>query len=514
MNSASRGGYALGGVGFVLVFLLARACAPEWTVNPQYGYGWLIPFLVLYLGMKRLSSNICEVAVPKLSSATVAIVGGLMALALGVDWVRMQHPPMRVMMGIQGAIWALFVLFGWRDYTPQFRSAVTVPFLLLLTSVPWPTRVEEPLTRALMSWVTGGAMELLHLIGVIAHREGELIIFPNAIVGVSEACSGIRSLQAAFVFSLILGEWRRGGIRQRAELLLIGLILALSGNLLRTLALCGIASNSGMEQMEYWHDTSGNLLLLFLIGGLVGWSLWRIPQAKGGEEVHSVSFHQIKHQSSKSMRVILMIAIVLAIGINLHAYFQRSNEGVNSEPVIEWRKSTGDRSLSIPSEVWRNLRASSGEWIERKIEGFEAGKMEFYHFYWKPIRDSQGVRLHRPDWCMQGLGWKRIGAPVQGEILIQGGKLEGYWIQYRKPGGEAVQFWTLLRNQSRVEIDFQAPALVEDVHWRTFLFPQEQSSTWEMISIVVSSPWMVPEQRQVEELAIERIQKNKPKNSN
>lgn len=505
----SRGDYTLGGIGLVLLFLLARACAPEWTVNPQYGYGWLIPFIVLYLALKGLSSKTYVEVMPKLSSATIAIAGGLMALALSVDWIRIQHPPMRVMMGIQGAIWALFVFFGWRDFTPQFRSGVTIPFLLLLTSVPWPTRLEEPLTRALMSWVTGGAIELLHLIGVVAHREGELIIFPNAIVGVSEACSGIRSLQAAFVFSLILGEWRRGGIGQRAVLLLIGLILALAGNLLRTLALCGIATYSGMEQMEHWHDTSGNLLLFFLITGLVGWSLWRIPQAKGGEEALRWTLPQIKHQSSKTMSLILVISIVLMIGINLYSYFQHSNENVSSQPVIEWKKSIGDRTLSIPSEIWRNLRASSGDWIERKIEGFEAGKVEFYHFYWKPIRDSQGVRLHRPDWCMQGIGWKRMGTPVPGEILIQGGKLEGYWIQYRKPGGEALQFWTLLRNQKRVEIDFQSPALLENFNLRTFLFPQEQSSTWEMISIVVSSPWMVPERRQVEELVIERIQKKR-----
>ncbi len=509
MSSSFQRSFALAGAALFLGFLLCCACAPEWRVNPQYGYGWFVPLILFYLLLVRLREFSEQESPPRLRSSTVAMVGGLLLLALAVEWTRLQHPPMRLIMGMQGGIWFLFLIFAWRDFSIGVRRGMLFPALLLLTVIPWPTRIEEPLTRALMSWVTGIAMELIHFAGIASRREGELIILSNGVVGVSEACSGIRSLQAAFVFSLILGEWRQGSITRRGELFLVGIGLALLGNLLRTLGLCGIASFYGMESMERWHDFSGNLLLMTIMGGLVGWSFWRIRQQEreGSEQELGAALRRLGHHRCVGMTVILMLALCLLGGMRGAVYFQQKAEGVESSPSVQWIRSEGDRTLGITSEVWRNLRCHSGEWIERQGEGIDFEKMEFYRFYWKPIRDSQGVRLHRPDWCMKGLGWKRVGEPIAGEMEVEGGKLHGYWIHYRKPGGEAIQFWTLLRNQERVEVDFNTASLVEEMSLRTFLIPREERSSWEMISLVVSSPWMVPEQKQVEEIGRKRIQK-------
>ncbi len=508
--------YGLGGVALLLGFLLCAACAPEWRVNPQYGYGWVIPFIIVYLIFSRLNSISLGSNPPFIRGGTIGIVGLLMMLSLLIEWARLQHPPMRMIMGLQGGIWFLFIVLGWRDYPSEFRRSLMIPALLLLTAIPWPTRIEEPLTRFLMSGVTGVAIELLHLAGFLAHREGELIIFPNAIVGVSEACSGIRSLQASLVFSLLLGEWRRGGFKQRAELLLLGASLSVFGNLLRTLALCGIAATSGMESMEKWHDTSGNLLLFILMGTLVAWSYGRIPhppdreekseglEGRFGKEVGQC-LCAMGHRPSLGMTIVLIAALIFLLITNMFYFLYQKQADQGAPPLVQWIYSEGDQARSIPSEVWRNLRASSGEWIELQVKGFEFGKAEFYHFYWQPIRDSQGVRLHRPDWCMKGIGWKQIGEPMGGEIEIQGGKLQGYWLQYRKPKGEALQFWTLLRNQNSVPIDFHSSGAIENFGFKSFLFPREERSAWEMISLVVSSPWIAPEKNQVEQIAKERV---------
>src|SRR6267154_4263890 len=41
-----------------LWFTLLNHLRVEWTVNPQYGYGWAVPFLCLYLLWRRLKSPI------------------------------------------------------------------------------------------------------------------------------------------------------------------------------------------------------------------------------------------------------------------------------------------------------------------------------------------------------------------------------------------------------------------------------------------------------------------------
>jgi exosortase len=411
---------------------------------------------------------------------------------------------MRVIMGMQGVIWIFFLLLAWRDYSVSFRTALFFPALLLIAAIPWPTRIEEPLTRALMSGVTGFAVEALHLGGFVAHREGEVIVFPNAIVGVSEACSGIRSLQAALVFSLILGEWRRGSWGKRVELVGIGFGLALVGNLLRTFVLCWLASQKGMEVMERYHDRSGFALLVFLVGGIGAWSLWRIPPPLRKESAGRFWIH-FKHQASRGMSRVLVAGVILGCGMNFFVDRQIRRSEWNGGASVVWNRAPSDRVVSIPSEVWRNLRASSGEWVESRLKDWERGRLEYYHFHWETIRDSEGVRLHRPDWCMKGIGWKRMREPVQGELQTQNGVIQGYWIEYRRPGEEALQFWTLLRNGKRLEIDFSAPALVEDFSWKNFLFPHEPSSSWEMVSVAVSSPLIRPERKQMEEVTKERL---------
>ncbi|MES2307532.1 MAG: exosortase/archaeosortase family protein [Verrucomicrobiota bacterium] len=508
MRRPSVSGYSLAGIGLTIAFLLCRACAPEWTVNPQYGYGWYIPFFVIYLIRERFLFVEKNDFLPALSRGTLGIVFVLFLCALMLEWIRLQHPPMRLVMGMQGGVWILFLLTAWGDYSSSFRKALIFPGLLLLTAIPWPTRIEEPLTRILMSWVTGFAVEILHLSGVVAHREGDVIVFPHAMVGVSEACSGIRSLQAVLVFSLIFGEWRRGRFSRRIELVIVGFILALSGNLLRTLSLSWIASQRGMDVMEQNHDRSGWLLLVFLIGGMGAWSIWRMPVlVQNPKRENFIS--SWKHRRSFGMTLILGFGLLLGLGMNMRIFLQNQNGELRKGSLIEWRSSSLDRKVSIPSEVWRNLRAISGEWIESPLKDFEGGRLEYYHFDWGAIRDSQGVRLHRPDWCMNGIGWKRLGVPRSGELRTENGILEGYWIEYQRPGENALQFWTLLRNGERVEIHFDAPALVEDFSWKNFVFPHEPSSTWEMISIAVSSPLMMPDQKQIESIAGERIHQSK-----
>ena len=87
-------------------------------------------------------------------------------------------------------------------------------------------------------------------------------------VGVDEACSGIRSLQAVLMVSLFLGEMHRLSPARRIGIFLAGVGLALLFNLGRTLFLTWQAVNHGLGAVERWHDLAGNAALVATLGAL------------------------------------------------------------------------------------------------------------------------------------------------------------------------------------------------------------------------------------------------------
>ena len=79
--------------------------------------------------------------------------------------------------------------------------------------------------------------EILTFFGMPAIAEGNLIQISNHMVNVEEACSGIRSLQTAFMMSLFLGEFHRLSVARRIGLMVASFVIAFLVNLVRTLVL-------------------------------------------------------------------------------------------------------------------------------------------------------------------------------------------------------------------------------------------------------------------------------------
>jgi exosortase len=111
-------------------------------------------------------------------------------------------------------------------------------------------------------------VELLNVIGVPAQQVGSLIHLPNGTVGVDEACSGIRSLQSTLMATAFIGHLTlRTGVLQ-CSLLIIGVGLAIFGNLLRSLFLSYSANANGPAAIDRFHDTAGWSILLFTAAGV------------------------------------------------------------------------------------------------------------------------------------------------------------------------------------------------------------------------------------------------------
>src|SRR6202040_4270378 len=125
----------------------------------------------------------------------------------------------------------------------------------------------------LQLWITRSVLATLHLFGIAAIRDGNLIELANTTVGVEEACSGVRSLISCvfggFFFSaaLVRRPW------SRVLIIALAAPLALAMNFFRSLTLTLLA-NRGVDISHTWHDATGYAVLgvtALLLGGLAWW---------------------------------------------------------------------------------------------------------------------------------------------------------------------------------------------------------------------------------------------------
>src|SRR5262249_29217423 len=87
--------------------------------------------------------------------------------------------------------------------------------------------------------------------------EGNLIRVSNGLVGVNEACSGIRSFQTSLMIGLLFGELKRLSVLRRLALVVCAVAIALLANFVRAVFLVRVAATENLSEVNRWHDIAG-----------------------------------------------------------------------------------------------------------------------------------------------------------------------------------------------------------------------------------------------------------------
>ncbi len=109
----------------------------------------------------------------------------------------------------------LTLLHIWSAGGKQWIRHFAFPIAFFFVAVPWVTPIEVPIIQGLMRVVAAVAAETVTLFGIPTQLEGNLIRVTSGLVGVNEACSGVRSLQTALMIGLLFGELKRLSIWHR-----------------------------------------------------------------------------------------------------------------------------------------------------------------------------------------------------------------------------------------------------------------------------------------------------------
>lgn len=258
---------AIAGYWLVLINILRV----DWGINPQYSYGWLVPAIAAGLFWRRWQTR----PKPATSGGVFWLrlwLGLCLAIMLPMRSVEEANPEWRFLFWMHGLLLVsltgacVYRLGGW-PWTRHFAF----PIFFSLVMVPWPMALENFTIQGLMQQVAGWTVDLAGLLRIPALQHGNVIEISSGLVGIDEACSGVRSLQTSIMVSLFLGEYYRMRPARRVFLALASVILVVLANLGRTTSLVSIASHQGMESMRGWHDRIGDMAMWAALIGL--WAL-------------------------------------------------------------------------------------------------------------------------------------------------------------------------------------------------------------------------------------------------
>jgi exosortase len=375
----------------------------EWSLNAQYNYGWAVPFLAGLAFYLRWPDR--PEPQPLSTGWIFVAMAGLLALLLPLRWIEVANPDWRLLSWALAFIVVAFSLLslartGGAGWVRHFAFPVCFP----LVAVPWLAQIENRIVQALTGAVTFAAVEIAGWIGIGVLQLGNIIELHNGFVGVDDACSGVKTLQAAVMVSLILGELFQLTVTRRIVLLLTGCTWMFACNVLRATTLVAIAARDGTAALDQWHDTIGTAVLIAGMAGLLllGWFM----RTAAAPAPSSDSYPPAPVAPFTLRFTTAAAAWLLTIFIATELWYRASERHLIAQPPwsVAWpTDNPTHQQLPVTDTVRAILRfdeASTAAWQE-------PNGTRWWGFYsrWKPQRAAlQLVRSHSPEICLPAIG--------------------------------------------------------------------------------------------------------------
>lgn len=395
--------------------LVAARCVALWTSAPDYYHGWIVPILAVVLFTDRWGAR------PTFTSKITRWwqFWGAFGLAafLATRFVLEAFPQWPTALWLHAAA-ALLVSLGILETTLGKGAArhFAFPFIFFFTALPWPEAVRQPIAEHAAGWIAQLASTIVNEFAGPAVRRGNVIEVAHGLLGVEEACTGLRSLESLVMAALFMGEFFRLSLWRRLALVSAGVALAVIANAIRATVLAWGAATRGIATVAAWHDSAGYAALAITLPALLflGWR-WRANAArvkdKGPDVLASPAL-------SKAV-----LGLILAVAFVSEAL-----------PRIWFQSSSGDPgwTVQLPTEIPSFRRVpftltamgllqceagDGGEWLDANGDRRAA-----YFARWTRGHQARfALDLHNPTVCLP-LAGARLRTDAEPLAVVVGGK--------------------------------------------------------------------------------------------
>jgi EpsI family protein len=211
--------------------------AGQWWNNDMYSYGFLIPWISLYLIWIRRETLSRISPLPNYTGGVPFFITGMGMLLLGQAGGIITLQEISLMFTIPGLV---LLLLGTR-----FLKALWLPIGYLLFMMPIWDFLTDRLHFPFQLFSATLGVRLLQVLGIPVFQQGQYIQLPNITLEVARACSGVNYLISVVAIGIPLAYLFLNGVFRRILLVVYGVVVAVLSNSLRV-ALIGFLSYYGI----------------------------------------------------------------------------------------------------------------------------------------------------------------------------------------------------------------------------------------------------------------------------
>ncbi|WP_424194704.1 VPLPA-CTERM-specific exosortase XrtD [Ampullimonas aquatilis] len=471
-NSKPLIGLSLAGIVLAILLLIAthetglRYMVQIWDTLEEYSYGYLIPFITLYLVWEKRHLLLGQTpkhtyagVVLLIFSLSLCLIGSLSAVRLLIQY---------------GFVLGIFAVAICVVGTNGFRL-IMIPMLILLFMIPLPQFLLKSISSDLQLLSSQIGVQIIRLFDISVHLEGNVIDLGAMKLQVVDACSGLRYLFPLMALAVIATYLFKDKAWKKWLVLFSAIPITVLVNSVR-IGLIGIT-------VEYW----GEEMAKGLLHDFEGWFMFMICMALllvemailakiDNPQVHffdvfgldGAAASNANLNSGNGIKNIkpLMIALVLLLVFWGFQLVQGGQDEIKPKrkPFLEFPLLLNNDWLGHPDQLDRETLNALAVTDYALINFTRNNEMpvNFYVAYYES--QSNGQSSHSPKTCLPGGGWELSdikpieinGAASIGKISVnrtiihhgEARQLVYYWFQQRGHAmtNEVLVKWAILRD--------------------------------------------------------------------
>lgn len=239
----------------------------DWYNDPDYSHGFLVPLISGYFVYQRREALKNALVSPYAPGLFVIILGILLLIIgyKGTELFTMRFSLIVILAGI------VFYFLG-----KEIFQVLKLPGFYLVLMIPLPEIIYNYIAFPLKLFVAKYSVLFLQAINITVYREGNIIMFPNIVLEVADACSGIRSLMSLVALSVAMSFFVKTSNLKKTVIVLSAVPIAVFTNALRVIVTGILARYWGAAAAEgFFHELAGMLvfglamIMLFIVGILL-----------------------------------------------------------------------------------------------------------------------------------------------------------------------------------------------------------------------------------------------------
>ena len=392
----------------------------RWETSEEYGYGYLIPVITLFLIWQR-KDKLEQQPFTGSWLGAVLLAGGVLITLVGQVSTLHSITQYGFVIAVMGAAYALL---GWAAF-----RIILVPLLLLFLMVPLPAFLFNNLSSQLQLISSEIGVAVIRLFGISVFLEGNVIDLGVYKLQVVEACSGLRYLFPLLALAIIASYFYQAAVWKRVLLILSSIPITVLMNSFRIGVIGVLVEYYGIEQAEgFLHDFEGWIVFMACVALLI-FEIWLLSlvgkDRRPFREVFGMEFpaptpaeavvtaRRVPAQGWVGL-VLLGLAVAGAVAVSGRVEEIPQRVGFESFPLTldGWRGHTERLDTIVLDEL------KLDDYIMADYRNADAATINFYVAYYGSQRS--GAAAHSPRSCLPGGGW-RIESHTQ--VAIEPGSI-------------------------------------------------------------------------------------------